>query len=125
MVTELVVGMHMPTVPSSSLTEHLLPWLTDLERGTQLVEVYDSTLLQTDPIMGFPIPKSMLRRQMDAETILYLTSGKGMTECLQGRSISPRCVVLVVLFSWPDTRGAASWSVCTAVLTIFRPAGVV
>ena len=38
----------------SSLTEHLLPWLMDLERGTQIVEVCDSTSLQTDPIMGFP-----------------------------------------------------------------------
>ena len=45
MVIELVVGMRMPTVPSSSLTEHLLPWLMVLERGTQIVEVCDSTLL--------------------------------------------------------------------------------
>ena len=42
--TELVVGMCMPTLPSSSLTEHLLPWLMDLERGTQILEVCDSTL---------------------------------------------------------------------------------
>ena len=103
MVTELVVGMRMPTVPSSSLTEHLLPWLMDLERGIQIVEVCDSTSLQTDPIMGFPIPKSMLGRQMDAETILYLTSGKGATVCLQGRSISQGCVVPEALLGWPDT----------------------
>ena len=31
-VTELVVGMRMPTVHSSSLTEHLLPWLMGLEQ---------------------------------------------------------------------------------------------
>ena len=101
MVTELVVGMRMPTVPSSSLTEHLLPWLMDLKQRTQIVDVCDSTSLQTDPIMGFPIP--VLRRQMDVETILYLTSGKGVTECLQGRSISRGCVVPGVLFGWPDT----------------------
>ena len=41
--------------------------------GSQIVEVCDSTLLQTDPIMGFPIPVSVLGRQMDVETILYLT----------------------------------------------------
>ena len=103
MVTELVVAMRMPTVLSSSLTEHLLPWLMDLEQGTQIVEVCDSTLLQTDPIMGFPIPMSVLGRQMDVETILYLTSGKGVTECLQGRSISRGCVMPRVLLGWPDT----------------------
>ena len=97
MVTELVGAMRMPIVYSSSLTEHLLPWLMDLEQGTQKVEVCDSTLLQTDPIMGFPIP------QMDVETILYLTSGKGVTECLQGRSISRGCVVPGVLIVWSDT----------------------
>ena len=53
-VTELVVGMCMPTVPSCSLTEHLLPWL--LERGTQIGEACDSTSLQTDPIMDSPFP---------------------------------------------------------------------
>ena len=122
MVTELVVGMRMPTVPSSSLTEHLLPWLMDQEQGTQIVEVYDSTSLQTDPILGFPIPVSVLGRQMDVETILCLTYGKGVTECLQGRSISRGCVVPGILFGWPDTRGVASWSACTAVLTMFSPA---
>ena len=61
------------------------------ERGTQIVEVCDSTSLQTYRIMGFPIPVSVLGRQMDAETILYLTSGKGITECLQGHSISQGC----------------------------------
>ena len=76
--------MCIPTVPSSSLTEHLLPWLMDLEQRTQIVEVCDSTSLQTDPIIGFPIPVSVLGRQVDVETILYLTSGKGVTECLQG-----------------------------------------
>ena len=75
----------------------------DLEQGTQILEVCDSTLLQTDPIMGFPIPVSVLGRQMDVETILYLESGKGVTECLQGRSISRGCVVTGVLFGWPDT----------------------
>ena len=60
MVTEMVVGMRMPTVSSSSLTEHLLPWLVGLGRGTQIVKVCDSTSLQTDPIMGFPIPESVL-----------------------------------------------------------------
>ena len=90
MVTELVVGMRMPTVPSSSLTEHLLPWLIDLKQGTQIVEVCDFTSLQTDPIMGFPI--LILGRQVDVETILYLTSGKGVTECLQGLSTSWECV---------------------------------
>ena len=74
--------MRMPTVPSSSLIEHLLPWLMNLE---QIVEVCDSTSLQTDPIMGFPIPVSVLGRPMYVETILYLTSGKGVTEYLQGR----------------------------------------
>ena len=103
MVTELVVGMHLPTVPSSSLIEHLLPWLMDLEQGTQIVEVCDSTSLQTDPITGFPIPESVLGRQMDVETILYLTSGKGVTGCLQGCSISRGCVVPRVLFGLPDT----------------------
>ena len=63
----------------------------------------DSTSLQADPIMGFPIPVSVLRRQMDVETIPYLTSGKGVTECLQGRSISLGCVVPEALFGWPDT----------------------
>ena len=29
------------------------------------MEVCDSTSLQTDPIMGFPSPVSVLRRQMD------------------------------------------------------------
>ena len=101
-VAELVVGMRMPTVPSSSLTEHLLPWQMDLERGTQIVEVCDSTLLQTDPIIGFPIPVSVLGRQMGAETILYLTSGKGATVCLQGCSISQGCVVPEALFGWLD-----------------------
>ena len=96
--------MRMSTVHSSSLTEHLLPWLMDLEQGIQIVEVCDSTLLQTDPIMGFPIPMSVLRRQMDVESILYLTSGKGVTECLQGRSISRGCVMPGVLLGWPDTR---------------------
>ena len=95
--------MRMPIVHSSSLTEHLLPWLRDLEQGTQIVEVCDSTLLQTDPIMGFPIPESVLGRQMDVETILYLTSGKGVTECPQGRSISRGCVVPGALLGWPDT----------------------
>ena len=109
-------------MPYSSLTEHLLPWLMDLEQGTQIVEVCDSTSLQTDPIMGFPIPVSVLGRQMDVETILYLTSGKGVIGCLQGCSISRGCVVPGVLLSWPDTRGVASWSVCKAVLTVFRPA---
>ena len=103
MVTELVVAMRMLTMHSSSLTEHLLPWLMDLEQGTQIVEVCDSTLLQTDPIMGFHIPVSVLGRQIDVETILYMTSGKGVTECLQGRSISQGCVVPGVLFGWPDT----------------------
>ena len=101
MVTELVVGMRMSTVHSSPLTEHLLPWLMDLEQGTQIVEVCDSTWLQTDPIMGFPIPVSVLGRQKDVETILYLTSGKGVTECLQGHSIPGD--VPGVLFGWPDT----------------------
>ena len=94
MATELVVGMHMPTVPSSSLTEHLLPWLMDLERVAQIVEVCDSTSFQTDPIMGFPIPESVLARQMDAETILYLTSVRLIS---QGR------VVPEALFGWLDT----------------------
>ena len=93
----------MPTVPSSSLTEHLLPWLLDLEQGTQIVEVCDSTSLQIVPIMGFPIPVSVRGRQMDVETILNLTSGKGVTECLQGCSISRLCVMPGVLFGWPDT----------------------
>ena len=75
-----------------------------LEHGTQIVEICDSTLLQTDPIMGFSIPVSVLVRQMDVETILYLTSGKGVTECLQGRSISRGCIVPGVLLGWPDTR---------------------
>ena len=57
----------------------------------------DSNLLQTDPIMGFPIPVSVLLRQMHVDTILYLTSGKGVTECLQGRSISRGCVMPGVL----------------------------
>ena len=95
--------MCMPTVPSSSLTEHLLPWLMDLEQGTQIVEVCDSTSLQTDPIVGFAIPMSVLERQIHLETILYLTSGKSVTECLQGRSISRGCVMPRVLFGWPDT----------------------
>ena len=103
MVTELVVGIRMLTVASSSLTEHLLPWLMDLEQVTQIVEVCDSTSLQTDPIIGFPIPVSVLGKQIDVETILYLTSGKGVTECLQGRSISRGCVVPKALFGWPDT----------------------
>ena len=67
------------------------------------MEVCDSTSLQTDPIMGFPIPESVLGRQMGVETILYLTSGKGVTGCLQGRSISPGCVMPEALFGWPDT----------------------
>ena len=72
-VTDLVVAMRMSTVHSSSLTEHLLPWLMDLEQGTQTVEVCDSTLLQTDPIMGFPIPVSVPdiwegRNRMSART---------------------------------------------------------
>ena len=46
MATELVVGIRIPTVPSSSLTEHLLPWLIDLEQWTQIVEVCDYTSLQ-------------------------------------------------------------------------------
>ena len=103
MVTELVMDMRMPTVPSSSLTEHLLPRLMDLEQGTQIVEVCDSTSLQTDPIMGFPIHVSVLGRQIDVETILYLTSGKGVTECLQGLSISRVYVMPGVLFGWPDS----------------------
>ena len=98
-----MAGGGIPTVPSSSLTEHLLPWLMDVEQGTQIVEVCHSTLLQTDPKMGFAFPVSVLGRQMDVETILYLTSGKGVTECLQGRSISRGCVVLGVLLGWPDT----------------------
>ena len=102
MVTDLVMGMCMPTVPSSSLTEHLLPWLMDVKQGTQIVEVCDSTLLQTDPIMGFHIPVSVLGRQMDVETILCLTSGMGITECLQGRSISRGWVMHRVLLGWPD-----------------------
>ena len=113
--------MRMSTAHSSLLTEHLLPWQMDLEQGTQIVEVCDSTSLQIDPIVGFPIPMSVLGRQMDVETILYLTSGKGVTECLQGRSISQGCVVPGVLLGWPDTRGIASWSVCIAVLTLFSP----
>ena len=75
--------------------------LSKLKQGTQIVEVCDSTSLQTDPIMGFPIP--VLGRHVEVETILYLTSGKGMTECLQGRSISRGCVMPRVLFGWPDT----------------------
>ena len=113
--------MRMSKVHSSSLTEHLLPWQLDLEHGTQIVEVCDSTLLQTYPIMGFPIPVSMLGRHMDVETILYLTSRKGVTECLQGRSISMGCVVPGVLLGWPYTSGVASWSVCTAVFILFSP----
>ena len=71
--------------------------------GEQIVEVYDSTSLQTDPIMGFPIPESMLGRQMRVETIMHLTSGKGVTGCLQGCSISPGCVVPETLSGCPDT----------------------
>ena len=66
------------------------------------MEVCDSTSLQTDPVRGFPIPVSVLRRQMDVETILYLTSGKGATECLHERSISQGCVVPGALSGWPD-----------------------
>ena len=54
----------MPTVPSSSLIEHLLPWLMNLEEGTKIVEVCDSTSLQTDPVKEFPIPESVLGRQI-------------------------------------------------------------
>ena len=75
----------------------------ELEQGTQIVEVYDSTSLQTDPMMRFPIPVTVLGRQMDVETILYLTFGKAVTECLQGRSTSRGCVMPGVLFDWPDT----------------------
>ena len=69
MVTELVVRMRMrmPTVSSSSLAEHLVPWLMDLEQGTQIVEVCGSTSLHTDPIMGFPISESVLGRQMGVD----------------------------------------------------------
>ena len=57
----------MSTVSSSSLKEHLqgvLPWLMGLGWEKQLVEVCDSTSLQTEPIMGFPIPESVLGKQM-------------------------------------------------------------
>ena len=66
-------------------------------------ESCDSTSLQTDPVMGFLIPVSVLGRQMDVETILYLTSGQGVTECLQGRLISQGCVMPGVLSGCPDT----------------------
>ena len=38
--------MRMPTVPSSSLTEHLPPWLMDMEQWKLIVEACDSTSLQ-------------------------------------------------------------------------------
>ena len=56
--------------------------------------------------MGFPSPVLVLGRQMDVETILYLTSGKGVTGYLQGLSISRGCVVHEALFGWPDTRSS-------------------
>ena len=43
-VTELADGRHMPTLPSSSLIEHLLPWLKDLEWGTWTGEACDSSV---------------------------------------------------------------------------------
>ena len=51
----------------------------DLEWGTQIVEVCDSISLQTDPVRGFPIPMSVLGRQIGVETIPYVTSGQGAT----------------------------------------------
>ena len=69
-------GMCVPRVPSSSLAQHLLSWLMDLERGTQIVELCDSTLLQTYPVKGFPIPMSVLERQMGVETIVTWHLGR-------------------------------------------------
>ena len=89
MVTELVVGMRVFQLIDRASTA----MAEGSGMGTQTVEVCDSTSLQTDPIMGFPIPESVLGRQMGVETILYLTSDKDVTVCLQGCSISPGCVV--------------------------------
>ena len=96
MVTELVVGMRMPTVSSSSLIEHLLPWMMDLKQGTQIVEVCDSTSLQTS---NNGIPQSRARKTGGCRDYIVPDIWEGRDRS----SITRGCVVPVVLFGWPDT----------------------